>query len=184
MPSHPPVLGFVAWSGTGKTTLLTRLIPILCERGLRIAVIKSTHHDIEPDTPGKDSYRLREAGAAQTLIASRKRFALITEIAEPGDEPPPLAELLDRLDADAADLVIVEGMKHERFPKIELHRPELGRPLIHPGSADFVALATDAPEAVQTALPVLPLNDPGAIADFVVRFVESQRDERDAETLP
>lgn len=173
-----PVLGFVAWSGTGKTTLLTRLIPALRGRGLRVAAVKSTHHDIEPDTPGKDSYLLRQAGAVQTVIASRRRIAVITEIDGENEEPPPLAELVAGLDPGRVDLVVVEGMKHERFPKIELHRPEVGKPLIHPGDTDFIAVATDSPEAIGSGLPLLALDDIDGIADFVARFVEQWHEER------
>ena len=164
-----PVIGFAAWSGTGKTTLLARLIPLLRARGLRIAAIKGTHHDVEIDQPGKDSHTLRMAGAAQVLLASRRRLALITELAQPGEEPPPLAELVARLDPKLADLVLVEGFKHEGFPKIEVHRTTVGKPLIHPGDPDFVAVVTDDPGLV-TDLPRLPLDDVGAVAEFVAEL--------------
>lgn len=171
-----PVIGFAAWSGTGKTTLLARLIPLLRARGLKVAAIKGTHHDVEIDRPGKDSHTLREAGAAQVMLASRYRTLLVTEFEEPRDEPPPLAELIARLDPKLADLVLVEGFKHERFPKIEVHRAALGKPLIHPGDADFVAVVTDAPDPV-TQLPQLPLDDVEAVADFVAELAERLRAE-------
>jgi len=165
-----PVLGFAAYSGTGKTTLLTQLIPLLRERGLRIAMVKHAHHRFDVDIPGKDSYELRKAGAAQMLICSRHRFALMTDLEE--DQEPVLGEYLDRLDADAADLVLVEGFKAESFPKIELHRPSLGKDLIFPNDEHIIAIATDAPDAIETELPLLPLNQPQLIAEFIMNWIE------------
>ncbi|WJW74760.1 molybdopterin-guanine dinucleotide biosynthesis protein MobB [Thiohalobacter sp. IOR34] len=163
---QPPVLGFAAFSGTGKTTLLTRLLPQLCERGLRIGMIKHSHHDFDIDIPGKDSYRLRKAGASQMLVASSRRWALITET--PGREEASLAEMIGRLDRSTLDLILVEGFRHERFPKIELHRAATGRPLLHPDDDSIIAVASDV--ALATALPQLDLDDVAAIADFVDRF--------------
>jgi len=167
-----PVIGFAAFSGTGKTTLLTRLVPILRERGLRIAMVKHAHHRFDVDQPGKDSYELRKAGAEQMLIASRRRWALMCETPERTDDPK-LAELLAHLDTAQVDLVLVEGFKHERFPKIELHRPALGHPLLAAEDDSILAVATDAPLAEPApAVPRLDLNDPAAIADFIARHLE------------
>lgn len=161
-----PVLGFAAYSGTGKTTLLKQLLPLLRQRGLRVGVIKHAHHDFEIDTPGKDSYELRKAGASEMLIASGKRWALMVETEQGGD--PVLQEMLDRLDQDNLDLILVEGFKHETFQKIELHRPSVGKPLIFPEDDRVVAVATDGELGEKTALPILDLNDISSIADYVL----------------
>ncbi|MFG0833785.1 molybdopterin-guanine dinucleotide biosynthesis protein B [Aeromonas bivalvium] len=157
-----PLLGFVAWSGTGKTTLLECLIPRLVARGLRLGVLKHTHHAFDIDQPGKDSHRLRQAGAAQVMAASSLRHALIQETP---DGEPPFEALLARFDASALDLLLVEGFKHRRFPKVELHRAALGRPLLFPDDPDIIALVSDAPQA--TTLPRFAFDELDAIADFV-----------------
>ena len=173
LPS-PPLLGFAAYSGTGKTTLLERLIPLLRTEGLRIGLIKQTHHDFEIDQPGKDSYRLRKAGAVQTLLASRHRWALIGENEEARE--PSLEELVQRLDHSGLDLILVEGFKHEPFPKIELHRPELGRAPLHSDDDTIIAVACD--QAIETVcgIPRLDLNDPEQIAQFIFRWLQSRTD--------
>ncbi len=165
-----PVLGFAAYSGTGKTTLLTQLIPLLRAKGLRIAMVKHAHHRFDVDIPGKDSYELRKAGATQMLICSRHRFALMTDLEE--DREPVLSEYLDQLDTEAADLVLVEGFKAESFPKIELHRPSLGKDLIYPSDEHIIAVATDEPGMIDTDLPLLPLNHPENIAEFILNWME------------
>lgn len=166
-----PLLGFAAFSGTGKTTLLLNVLPILKRAGLRVAVIKHAHHTFDMDHPGKDSYRLRQAGADEMLVAGRCRVAWIRECAEPRDEPS-LTEALAVLDPQRLDLVLVEGFKHEPVPKIELHRPALGRPLLFPQDPHVVALATDGDplSADSGDLPLLPINDPVAVAGFVLTF--------------
>lgn len=165
-----PVLGFVAFSGTGKTTLLKQLIPLLKARGLHLAVIKHTHHQFDIDTPGKDSYELRQAGAEQVMVASRRRWALLVETPNQIDDPR-LASLIDHLDSNALDLILVEGFKHAAVPKIELHRPILKQPLLFPEDPDIIAVASDAPLTQQNDLPLLALNNPETIADFVMDFV-------------
>lgn len=163
-----PILGFAAFSGTGKTTLLRRLIPLLKGEGLRLAMVKHAHHSFEVDYPGKDSYELRKCGAEQVLVASRQRWALMVE--RPVSGEPRLAELLAHIDAESCDLVLVEGFKHEPIPKVEVHRPSLGHPLLCLEDESFIALATDVPEAVEPVpVPLLPLNDPAAVAAFVLR---------------
>jgi len=168
---RPPLLGFVAWSGTGKTTLLTKLIPILSARDLQVGVIKHAHHHFDIDQPGKDSYVLREAGAKQTLIASRHRMAWIRETGDEQDEPL-LADALNALDLEELDLILVEGFKHEHFPKIELHRPGLGKPLLFPDDKDIIAIASDSPIdsgiSIRDGLRLLDLNRPEEIARFVI----------------
>lgn len=160
-----PVLGFVAWSGTGKTTLLEKIIPLLRQRGLRVGLLKHAHHDFDIDRPGKDSYRLRKAGASQVMVASRHRWALITEDDTAGDEPR-LWELLSHLSTATLDLVLVEGFKHERFPKIVLQRKEVDKPALHEEDPDVIALATDT-ALKHSRLPVLNINNPKMIADFI-----------------
>jgi molybdopterin-guanine dinucleotide biosynthesis protein B len=174
--SPVPLLGFCAWgSGIGKTTLLTSLIPQLRQRGLRISVVKHAHHSFDIDHPGKDSYRIREAGAVQTLLGSRQRWALMTEVShiEPQRQEPDLAELLTHMDPTMADIILVEGFKQEAIPKIEVYRPSLGNPLLAENDAFVIAIATDGD--TPTTLPVLDLNNPAAIADFVLAWLEQQR---------
>lgn len=164
----PPLLGFCARSGTGKTTLLTKLLPLLKAKGLRIGMVKHAHHQFDIDYPSKDSYELRKAGAQEMLVASRTRWALVHETPEAQEEPS-LPELLARLSLDELDLVLVEGFKRTDFPKIELHRPSLGQPLLHPKVPGVLAIAADAPISDPPALPLLDLNTPEAIAEFVVQ---------------
>jgi molybdopterin-guanine dinucleotide biosynthesis protein MobB len=166
-----PVLGFAAYSGTGKTTLLVQLLPRLRAAGLRIGMIKHAHHRFEIDHPGKDSYELRKAGASQMLITSSRRWALVTDLDDEHDAV--LQEALERLDQRELDLILVEGFKHEAYPKIELHRPAVGNALIFPDDSNVIAIAADAPLTLPTTLPVLDLNDVDAIADFVRQFLVS-----------
>ncbi len=161
-----PVVGFAAYSGTGKTTLLISLLRLFTEQGLRVGIVKHAHQTFEIDLPGKDSYELRQAGASQVLVGSRRRWALIAETPKPPQNA--LAFYLDHLDRSALDLVLVEGFKPESIPKIELHRPTLGQPLLYPGDADIIAVATDAPLVEVPAIPVLDLNAPAAIAAFII----------------
>ncbi|MFL7011209.1 bifunctional molybdopterin-guanine dinucleotide biosynthesis adaptor protein MobB/molybdopterin molybdotransferase MoeA [Enterovibrio norvegicus] len=178
-PTHCslPVLGFAAFSGTGKTTLLEKLIPALVEKGIRIAMVKHAHHDFDVDKPGKDSYRLRKAGATQMLISSRYRHALMTET--PDDECT-LNQLLGQLDQNNADLVLVEGFKHQAFPKIELHRAALGKPWLNPEDPNIVAVACDdssssasSTELPSTPLPRIDINDIASLVAFIQRWMES-----------
>lgn len=172
-----PVLGIAAFSGTGKTTLLTKLLPILRGHGLRIGVIKHAHHSFEVDKPGKDSYELRKAGAEQMLIASRNRWALMVETDPPAE--PMLQPLLLQLDQNALDIILVEGFKHERFPKIELYRPSLGHPLLFPEDDTVIAVASDAALPIKTSLPVLDLNSPEQIARFILVHVMNRRPDKE-----
>ncbi len=166
-----PVLGFAAYSGTGKTSLLVKLLPLMKLQGLRVAMIKQTHHDFEIDKPGKDSYELRKAGADQVMLSSDKRCAVITEYAEQG--APDLPTLIDQLDLDNIDLVMVEGFKHLPFAKIELHRPSLGKALIFPDDPSVIAVASDC--GLETGeLPLLNINEPEEVAGFINRWLDKQ----------
>ncbi|HEB55414.1 MAG TPA: molybdopterin-guanine dinucleotide biosynthesis protein B [Gammaproteobacteria bacterium] len=167
---HTPLLGFVAFSGTGKTTLLKQLIPLLKNKNLKIGLIKHAHHRFDIDIPGKDSYELRKAGADQVLVASQQRWAMITETPDQQGDPA-LSDMLAHLDQSGLDLILIEGFKHVAFPKLELHRPALGHPLLFPDDADILAIATDVPLQQKISLPVLDLNQPAAIADFIQQHI-------------
>ena len=162
-----PIIGFAAYSGTGKTTLLINIIPILKQRGLEVGVIKHAHHTFEIDTPGKDSYEIRKAGASQMLIGSKQRWALMVEQDEE-DQKTRLEEYIEQLDQDKLDLILVEGFKPEAIPKIELHRPSLSHPLISSSDESVIAIATDAPLEEKTELSLLDLNNHEAIVDYII----------------
>ncbi|HCG8766704.1 bifunctional molybdopterin-guanine dinucleotide biosynthesis adaptor protein MobB/molybdopterin molybdotransferase MoeA [Vibrio parahaemolyticus] len=166
-----PIIGFAAYSGTGKTTLLEALLPKLTEAGLRIGMLKHAHHNFDVDKPGKDSYRLRKAGASQMLIASRNRFALMTETPEAEAE---FEYLLTRFDEDKLDVVLVEGCKNIAFPKIELHREEVGKPWLYPHDENIIAIASDTAE-LDSELPQMNINDLDAIAQFVLQYVQDAK---------
>lgn len=161
------VLGISGWSGSGKTTLLAELIPLLVARGVKVSTIKHAHHDFDIDTPGKDSYRHREAGASEVLISSAKRYAIMHE--HRGAAEPTLDDLLTRL--SPVDLVLVEGFKTSRHAKIEVWRAETGKPMLQPDDPNVIAVASDAP---LTGLPVpwLDANRPQQVADFVMGWLK------------
>jgi molybdopterin-guanine dinucleotide biosynthesis adapter protein len=163
------IFGLAGWSGSGKTTLLTALIPLLKGQGLLVSTIKHAHHAFDIDQPGKDSWRHREAGASEVMVASARRWALMHELRDAPE--PTLEELVARM--RPVDLVLVEGFKRHPHPKLEVHRPSLGKPLIYPDDPDVVAIAADEPLAAP--LPLLPLGDPEAIALFVVDHLGLER---------
>ncbi|MDR0775249.1 MAG: molybdopterin-guanine dinucleotide biosynthesis protein B [Azonexus sp.] len=162
------VFGIAGYSGSGKTTLLEKLIPCFTARGLKVSVIKHAHHGFDMDRPGKDSYRHREAGASEVLLSCSNRWVLMRENRAGGDIS--LDELLGRL--APCDLVLIEGFKQEPVPKLEVYRPENGKPPLFPERRDIVAVATDV--ALDTALPCLPLDDIERIADFVMTTLDLQ----------
>ena len=162
------VFGIAGYSGSGKTTLLEKLIPQFTARGLKVSVIKHAHHGFDIDRPGKDSYRHREAGATEVLLSCNDRWALMHERRDEGEIS--LDELISRL--APCDLVLIEGFKQEPVPKLEVYRPENGKPPLFPERSDIVAVATDA--AIDTSLPTLPLNDYAAMADFVMNHLNLQ----------
>jgi len=175
MRNYPaiPVLGICAYgSGAGKTTLLTTLIPLLKEMGVRVSVIKHAHHKFDIDHPGKDSYKIREAGAVQTLVSSNKRWALMTELPASNDnnQLPELEALLSQLDPKVADLVMVEGYREANIPKIEVFRNGLNYPLL--ASQGTLAIASDT--KVDSELPILDINQPSLIARFIMEWLEDE----------
>jgi molybdopterin-guanine dinucleotide biosynthesis protein MobB len=166
LPS-PAVIGVTGWSGSGKTALIVRLIPELASRGYRVATVKHAHHAFDIDTPGKDSYEHRAAGAAEVVVSSAKRWAIMHENRDEAE--PALEELLAKL--SPVDIVLVEGFKNEAHTKIEVHRPATGSDLICTTNPSIVAVATDAAladGAPARDIAILDLNDTAAIADFVI----------------
>ena len=185
---NTPLLGFAAFSGTGKTTLLEQLIPELNQANIRVAMVKHTHHaKFDIDHPGKDSYRLRKAGAQQMLVASSKRWALMVENSEEyqqNNPEPKLFELLQHIDLEHIDLILVEGFKHESISKIELHRPGLDKPFLFPDDSNIIALATDQNNMQQDnsatiTCPVLDINNVSEIS----AFIRKQLDNLESSTL-
>ena len=157
------VFGLAGWSGSGKTTLMRALIPALTGRGLSVSTLKHAHHAFDVDTPGKDSYEHRAAGATEVLVASAERWALMHELR--GATEPTTEELIALM--APVDLVLIEGFKQENHDKIEIHRPAFGRPLLCADDPRVVAVASDTP-IEDLPVPRLDLNDPGTIADFVI----------------
>ncbi|PKF61700.1 molybdopterin-guanine dinucleotide biosynthesis protein B [Psychromonas sp. psych-6C06] len=167
-----PLLGFAAYSGTGKTTLLTQLIPQLTALGLNIAVVKHSHHDIEIDKPGKDSYQLRKAGACQLLLAGTKRAILFNEYEKKEDKK--LSEQLQLLDADCLDLVLVEGYRDEPFNKIELHRSSLNKAYLFENDTNIIALASDK-KLQNCHVTQLDINNLSQLIQFILDYLQTQR---------
>lgn len=165
------IIGLAGWSGAGKTTLVAKLIPVLVRRGLKVSTVKHAHKGFDIDIPGKDSHTHRMAGATEVFVASGIRWALVHELR--GEEEPDLADIIPRL--APVDLLIVEGFKRHRHPKIEIHRPEVGKPLLHPGDDYIVAITSNA-ELPEAKVPVIPLDDIEKIAD--VMTIESMPAER------
>ncbi len=167
-----PLIGFAAYSGTGKTTLLVKILSILKAKEIRVGVIKHAHHSFDIDHPGKDSYRLREAGARQVLVGSRKRWALMVE----AETEYTLDYFLQNLHPQDLDLIMVEGFKSEPFPKIEIHRPSLDRPLLSDHDKSIIAIATDDQSTLVTTLPVFDMNHPEKIVEFIIKqFINRQK---------
>lgn len=167
-----PILGIcAAGSNSGKTTLLEKLLAELNRRNIRVSVIKHAHHKFDIDHPGKDSYRIREAGAVQTLVASANRWALMTETQRTPNhhEEANITELLATLNHEYADLILVEGFKGADIPKIEVHRPQLGMSLLCLSDKKIIAVASDAPMPTSAPVPLLDLNNPSQITDFILR---------------
>ena len=159
------VLGIAGWSGAGKTTLIEAVLPLLRARGLTVSTVKHAHHGAELDKPGKDSWRHREAGAKEILVVSPGRWVLMHE--DPGSEPD-LPALLNVM--GPADLVLVEGFRSDAFAKLEVHRPALGKAPLWTQWDDIAAVASDV-ALPSCSRPVLPLNEAGEIAAWIVSFL-------------
>jgi molybdopterin-guanine dinucleotide biosynthesis protein B len=159
------IFGFAGWSGSGKTTLIEKLIPLFVERRLKVSLIKHAHHSFDVDQPGKDSYRHRHAGCSEVLVSSSRRWALMHELR--GAPEPEFSDLVGNL--APCDLLLVEGFKREKLPKLEVYRAVTGEPLLHPQDPDIVGIASD--RKLETALPWMHLDDAPAIASFIVRQV-------------
>ena len=166
MKASGKVFGIAGYSGSGKTTLLEKLLPRLTALGLRVSVIKHTHHSFDIDRPGKDSYRHRAAGAGEVLLASSARWVLMNELRDAPE--PTLAELLTRF--SPCDLVLVEGFKHDPIPKLEVHRPANGKPPLWPENPNIVAVACNAPLSTEPPkhLKLLDRDDVDAIVRFIL----------------
>lgn len=173
-----PILGVVARSGTGKTTLLERLIPALQQHGLTVGAVKHSHHDFEIDVPGKDSHRLRQAGARQVVLGSAHRVFSVQE--GDGEKAPSLRRLLSRLDVKSIDLVLAEGFRQERFPKVEVFRAGIGdAPLVTTDDSIFAVLSDDdVSDFIPDDCLHFPLSDVGVFADYIVARLR-QRDSND-----
>jgi len=165
-----PLIGFAAYSGTGKTTLLCKLIPLLKAKGLKIGVIKHAHHSFEIDYPKKDSCKLRESGASKIVIASRNRTAIIIE--EPNNKTEPsLEDALKNIHTKDLDLILVEGFKLAEIPKIELHRKTLNKPFLYQTDSNIIALALDDHSQIEKDAPeLLDLNQADEIAVFIQKL--------------
>ena len=175
-----PLLGFAAYSGTGKTTLLEKLIPILVERGLNVALVKHSHHDIEMDKPGKDSYRLRKAGASQVVLAGTHRSICFHEHKKAHDSE--LAEQLTLLETESLDLVLVEGYRDQSFAKIELHRHVLQKPFLYPNDSNIIALVCDQvtnqninKDLMQCDLPLFDFEALHDLVEFILDYVATYK---------
>jgi molybdopterin-guanine dinucleotide biosynthesis protein B len=156
------VFGLAGWSGSGKTTLLTLLIPEIVRRGLTVSTIKHAHHEFDIDKPGKDSWRHRQAGASEVMVASSRRFALMHELRDAPE--PSLDALITRM--APVDVLLVEGFKAHPHAKLEVYRPSVGKPFLYPNDPHIVAIASDG--ALEAPLPVLDLADVDSIADLIL----------------
>ena len=159
------IFGIAGYSGPGKTTLIEKLIPLFTARGLRVSLIKHAHHTFDVDQPGKDSWRHRHAGCNEVLVTSSRRWALMHELR--GAPEPTLQELIKHV--AACDLLLIEGFKCERIPKLEVYRSVVGESLLHPQDAHVVAVASD--QRVETPLPQFRLDDAAEIAAFILQHV-------------
>ncbi len=157
------VMGIVGWSGSGKTSLLVEVLPILIERGLKVSTMKHAHHRFDVDKPGKDSFRHREAGASEVLVVTSSRWVLMHESRDEAE--PSIESLIERM--TPVDLLLIEGFKTHQHPKLEIHRESEGQPLLCPDDPGIVAVASDCPLPGLKVLR-LDLNDVEAIADFIL----------------
>lgn len=165
----PAILAISAYSGTGKTTLLQQVIPLLNQRNIRVSVIKHSHHNIDIDIPGKDSYLLRKAGATQTIVACDQRWAMVTETPNSSLN---LTDLIKQFDVNNTDLILVEGFKDEPLPKLVLFREAVGKPFEGLLNSHVIALASDQHYTI--SVPLLDINDIDSIVEFIINWLNSQ----------
>lgn len=161
-----PIIGISGWSGSGKTTLLEKIVPLLIQSGLKVNVVKSSHHDVELEPPHKDSARLRHAGACEVLLTSPYRFVIAHELRE--EKEPTLTELLCRM--QQADITLIEGFRNEPIPRLEIYRPALEKEPMYPDNQYIEAVASDIsrPENLRDGLVWLDLNNPTAIVNWIL----------------
>lgn len=158
------IFGLAGWSGSGKTTLMAKLLPALVAKGIRVSTMKHAHHEFDLDKPGKDSWVHRQSGATEVAIVSARRYAIMHELR--GAPEPAIEDLLPRL--APVDLLLIEGFKRHAHPKLEIHRPSVGKPLLAADDPDIVAVASDA-DIPGLKVPRLDLNDTDAIAGFILK---------------
>tara|TARA_B100000676_G_C17986731_1_gene792351 strand:+ start:21 stop:539 length:519 start_codon:yes stop_codon:yes gene_type:complete len=163
------IIGFAAFSGTGKTTLIKKIVSILSKKKYTVSVIKHAHHNFDLDQPGKDSYEIRKSGAENILISSEKRWALIHE--NKNNQELSLEDLLNILGNIDSDIILVEGFKKENFPKIELYRKEIGKDILFYNDKNIVAFATDVDINIEQNIEKLDINDPQQIVDYIIKFL-------------
>ena len=163
------IIGFAAFSGTGKTTLIKKIVSILSKKKYTVSVIKHAHHNFDLDQPGKDSYEIRKSGAENILISSEKRWALIHE--NKNNQELSLEDLLNILGNIDSDIILVEGFKKENFPKIELYRKEIGKDILFYNDKNIVAFATDEDINIEQNIEKLDINDPQQIVDYIIKFL-------------
>tara|TARA_B100000686_G_C16763306_1_gene960152 strand:- start:1196 stop:1708 length:513 start_codon:yes stop_codon:yes gene_type:complete len=163
------IIGFAGYSGVGKTTILTQVIKILSAKGYKISVIKHAHHNFDIDKPGKDSYELRKSGAKEVLVSSKTRWVVIHENYE--EKECNLNELIEKINPDNVDVIIVEGFKNEKFPKIEIYRKGISKTKLHERDNNIIAVATDKPSILNTKINILNLNNPDQISEFIIDLI-------------
>lgn len=166
------VFGFAGWSGSGKTTLVKSVIPALIARGFKVSTIKHTHHNFDIDRPGKDSFEHRAAGAQEVVITGAARWALLHE--NRGEAEPSIQDMLARI--APVDIVLIEGFKSYPHPKLEVYRPEVGKPLLSPDDDSIIAVASTA--SLDVTVPQLPLDDIDAVVDFIIEFCDLVEERR------
>lgn len=166
------IFGFAGWSGSGKTTLVKMVIPALIAQGLKVSTIKHTHHNFDIDKPGKDSFEHRVAGAHEVVITGAARWALLHE--NRGEPEPNIETMLARM--SEVDLVLIEGFKSYSHPKMEVFRPEVGKPMICADDTSIVAVASTI--SLDVTIPQIDLDDIEAVADFVINFCELPAERR------
>ena len=167
--NHKKIIGFAAYSGTGKTTLIKKVVKTLKELNYRVSVIKHAHHNFDIDQPGKDSFEIRASGAENMLISSSKRWALMHE--NIGDSELKLIDLLKILKNLDSDIILIEGFKSENFPKIELYRKEIGKELLCTSDKNIVAIATDSDIKINNDIKILDINNTRQIVDYIIEYL-------------